>query len=171
MIALVVVRYGRPFDVCENSESRNLVLLALESVIGPKNISSTKFFFEERVLDCAVRRTIIQSMSESTDPTTASSEHDFNELIENIKTPTGKSKAVRQGLPSQYRMRHDAHYVEELATRSGEAAPEEPAVPSAIPMPAALRDLCQEFEGLASCFNLIEHGARPLRERIGLSLA
>jgi hypothetical protein len=38
-------------------------------------------------------------------------------------------------------------------------------------MPAALLDLCREFEGLASCFNLIEHGARPLRERLGLSLA
>jgi signal transduction histidine kinase len=104
-------------------------------------------------------------------PSGESSEHDFTELLESIKTPAVKAKAVRQGLPSQYRMRHDAHYVEELATRNGEAAAELPVAPETISMPAALRDLCQEFEGLASCFNLIEHGARPLRERIGLSLA
>jgi hypothetical protein len=110
-------------------------------------------------------------MSEIIDPTTASSEHDFDEILDAIKTPAAKTKAVRQGLPSQYRMRHDAHYVEELATRPGEPAAETANMPATISMPAALRDLCQEFEGLASCFNLIEHGARPLRERIGLSLA
>jgi hypothetical protein len=61
---------------------------------------------------------MIYGMSEITDPS-AASEHDFSELIESIKTPAVKAKAVRQGLPSQYRMRHDAHYVEELATRNG----------------------------------------------------
>jgi hypothetical protein len=116
-----------------------------------------------------------QVMSELIDPSTTASttEHDFSELIESIKTPAVKPKSSRQGLPSQYRMRHDAHYVEELGSRSSSAEASEQPAPAAeaISMPAALRDLCQEFEGLASCFNLIEQGARPLRERVGLSLA
>jgi C4-dicarboxylate-specific signal transduction histidine kinase len=36
---------------------------------------------------------------------------------------------------------------------------------------SALRDLSQELEAVASCFNLVAGKARPLRERIGLSLA
>jgi hypothetical protein len=70
-------------------------------------------------------------------------------------------------------MRADAHYVEELAARQKDAPPDRAAAPTPQPlsMPAALRDLCQEFEGLASCFNLLEPTARPLRERLGLSLA
>jgi len=69
-------------------------------------------------------------------------------------------------------MRHDAHYVEELATHSRSAS-SEPAAGAAVTVPtsAALRDMCQEFEGLASCFNLIDQGGRPLRERLGLALA
>ncbi len=102
-------------------------------------------------------------MSESTDTAPSS---DFTELLDNIKAP---AKRVRQGLPAEYRMRHDAHYVEELTTQT---RPQEMTAQSAgVPMSAALRDLCQEFEGLASCFNLIDRTARPLRERLGLSLA
>src|SRR5947208_16651733 len=79
---------------------------------------------------------------------------------------------MRQGLPTEYRMRHDAHYVEELTTHPRSAATDSAAVENApVPTSAALRDLCQEFEGLASCFNLIDQGPRPLRERLGLSLA
>lgn len=67
-------------------------------------------------------------------------------------------------------MRHDAHYVDELAAdpRAGAA---DQNVSDAIPTTAALRDLCREFEGLASCFNLIDQGPRPLRERLGIVLA
>ena len=70
-------------------------------------------------------------------------------------------------------MRHDSHYVDELATRPKESSPDRATVPAPqlVSLPAALRDLCQEFEGLASCFNLLEHNGRPLRERLGLSLA
>jgi signal transduction histidine kinase len=123
-------------------------------------------------------------MSEPIEPLpVALPEDNFSELLERINTPPLPSperapkarveeRTVRQGLPTEYRMRHDAHYVEELATHprsaaSGYAA----AVPAAVPASAALRDICQEFEGLASCFNLIDHGNRPLRERLGLALA
>jgi hypothetical protein len=98
-------------------------------------------------------------------------EPDFDELIESIAPPPNKSRAVRQGLPAEYRMRHDAHYVEELSTKARDTSPAQDAGVPSVSMPAALRDLCQEFEGLASCFNLIEQNARPLRERLGLSLA
>lgn len=121
-------------------------------------------------------------MSELIDPSSATTpDRDFSDLIESIATatppapepalpPAPRSRTARQGLPSEYRMRHDAHYVDELATSVADAPPV-PVVPPPLSMPAALRDLCQEFEGLASCFNLLEQTARPLRERLGLSLA
>ena len=84
-------------------------------------------------------------------------------------------------------MRHDAHYVDELETRrAAPAAPAGPAshpnaaaalgapalaFPTSIPVTFALRDMSQELEGVASCFNLVLAKARPLRERMGLSLA
>ena len=110
-------------------------------------------------------------MSESLDPTASASipQENFNEILDSIATPP-KSRPARQGLPSEYRMRHDAHYVEELATRTSAARVEQQAS-AVVPTTAALRDLCQEFEGLASCFNLIQQGARPLRERLGVTLA
>jgi hypothetical protein len=86
-------------------------------------------------------------------------------------------RPVRQGLPSGYRMRHDAHYVDELETRRGAspapAGPAGPALafPTSIPVTFALRDMSQELEGVASCFNLVAATPRPLRERMGLSLA
>jgi hypothetical protein len=113
-----------------------------------------------------------KQMPELQDPSSSSaSKHDFTELLDSIKTPPPKSRNARQGLPTEYRMRHDAHYVEELATHANDTPSEAATAAETLPMPAALRDLCQEFEGLASCFNLIEHSARPLRERLGLSLA
>src|SRR3990170_7854126 len=85
-----------------------------------------------------------------------------------------KPRPVRQGLPSGYRMRHDAHYVDELESRRT-AAPNATvpalAFPTSIPVTFALRDMSQELEGVASCFNLVAAKARPLRERLGLTLA
>jgi len=95
-------------------------------------------------------------------------------------------RAIRQGLPPGYRMRHDAHYVDELNSRhrppeaappaghpNADAALGAPALafPTSIPVTFALRDMSQELEGVASCFNLVAAKARPLRERMGLSLA
>lgn len=114
-----------------------------------------------------------RTMSDLMEPSASSTpEHDFDELVERVAPPP-KPSGVRQGLPAVYRMRHDVHYVEELAGRPKEPA-SEPAVsaaPEPVSIPAALRDLCQEFEGLASCINLFGQSPRPLRERIGLSLA
>lgn len=84
-----------------------------------------------------------------------------------------KTRPARQGLPSGYRMRHDAHYVDELESRRRPAESNGPALafPTSIPVTFALRDMSQELEGVASCFNLVAVAARPLRERMGLSLA
>lgn len=111
-------------------------------------------------------------MSEALDPTASAAipQENFNEILDSI-APSAKPRAVRQGLPTEYRMRHDAHYVEELGARASAARPEHPLTLPTVPAAAALRDLCQEFEGLASCFNLIQQGARPLRERLGVTLA
>ncbi|MCM3879279.1 MAG: hypothetical protein ND807_04135 [Vicinamibacterales bacterium] len=111
-------------------------------------------------------------MSESLDPSVSDElpQDNFNELLDSIATPA-KPRPVRQGLPSEYRMRHDSHYVEDLGARTSPSRPEHASTGSNIPTAAALRDLCQEFEGLASCFNLIPQTARPLRERLGVALA
>jgi hypothetical protein len=70
-------------------------------------------------------------------------------------------------------MRHDAHYVDELESRRrpSDSATPTLAFPTSVPVTFALRDMSQELEGVASCFNLVPTRGRPLRERMGLSLA
>ncbi len=69
-------------------------------------------------------------------------------------------------------MRHDAHYVDELESRRPpEVATPALVFPTSVPVTFALRDMSQELEGVASCFNLVSTKRRPLRERMGLSLA
>jgi hypothetical protein len=83
-----------------------------------------------------------------------------------------KPRPIRQGLPSGYRMRHDAHYVDELESRRRPDSPAPALIfPTSIPVTFALRDMSQELEGVASCFNLVSTKTRVLRERMGLSLA
>ena len=70
-------------------------------------------------------------------------------------------------------MRHDAHYVDELESRRRSSDVTAPALafPTSVPVTFALHDMSQELEGVASCFNLVSTKGRPLRERMGLSLA
>jgi hypothetical protein len=115
-------------------------------------------------------------MSEPVDPapTAHTSESIVDEILEQSRLVGTEPRAVKQGLPASYRMRHDAHYVDELESRGQRvhgASPATLAFPSSVPVTAALGDLSQELEGLVSCFNLIPHGSRPLRERVGLLLA
>jgi len=82
-------------------------------------------------------------MSETVEPTSLTlPEDNFSELLESITTPStanperipksrAEGRTVRQGLPTEYRMRHDAHYVEELATRPNSAVPED-AIPALV---------------------------------------
>jgi hypothetical protein len=98
----------------------------------------------------------------------------LEQYLEPSSSSLDKPRSGRQGLPSGYRMRHDAHYIDELESRRV-AAPTASvpalAFPTSIPVTFALRDMSQELEGVASCFNLVTARARPLRERMGLSLA
>jgi hypothetical protein len=121
-------------------------------------------------------------MSEPIDPASAAptSESIVDEILEQSRLVSSDARTVRQGLPSSYRMRHDAHYVDELENRSHRAhhAAGSPAAssavlsfPSSVPVTAALGDLTEELEGLVSCFNLVPRGARRLRERVSLRLA
>jgi hypothetical protein len=110
-------------------------------------------------------------MSESLEPTPSTPQDAFTDLIDTIKAPSVRQRPARQGLPTEYRMRHDTHYVEELGARPRLADQAATPSPESVPISAVLRDLCQEFEGLGSCFNLIDKGPRPLRERLGLALA
>ena len=112
-------------------------------------------------------------MSEPMDPPASTSSESFLDEYLESSAVMDKPRAIRQGLPATYRMRHDAHYVDELESRR---RPPEPvtaalAFPTSIPVTFALRDMAQELDGVASCFNLVAAKARPLRERLGLSLA
>ncbi len=112
-------------------------------------------------------------MSEPVDPSVARSTESFIDDHLDSTPAIDKSRALRPGLPPTYHTRHDAHYIDELESkgRPADASSRALAFPTSIPVTFALRDMSQELEGVASCFNLVGTKARPIRERIGLSLA
>lgn len=113
-------------------------------------------------------------MSEPMDPPASASSESFLDEYLDSASAIDKPRSIRQGLPATYRMRHDAHYIDELESRRrlpSESPAAGLAFPTSIPVTFALRDMSQELEGVASCFNLVAAKARPLRERVGLSLA
>jgi hypothetical protein len=97
----------------------------------------------------------MSGMSEPMDPTAASPTESFIDEYLDSTSAIDKRRALRQGLPHR-----------PSDTPSGTLA-----FPTSIPVTFALRDMSQELEGVASCFNLVATKARPLRERLGLSLA
>jgi len=70
-----------------------------------------------------------------------------------------EGRPVREGLPSSYRMRHDPHYVEQLATRP------RPAIPAAV-----FTDLTEHLGAIGACLHLFGDRDRPLRERVAMEL-
>src|SRR5262245_18487030 len=59
------------------------------------------------------------------------------------------TRPARQGLPPTYRMRHDAHYIDELESRRRPAEATQTtaaalAFPTSIPVTFALQDMSQE---------------------------
>jgi hypothetical protein len=112
-------------------------------------------------------------MTVMSDPMDESFVDEYLDPQSSSQPPLEKSRAARQGLPSGYRMRHDAHYVDELESRRRPSDATAPALafPTSIPVTFALRDMSQELEGVASCFNLVSTRGRRLRERMGLALA
>jgi hypothetical protein len=70
-----------------------------------------------------------------------------------------EARPVREGLPSSYKMRHDPHYVEQLATRP------RPAIPAAV-----FTDLTEHLGAIGACLHLFGERDRPLRERVAMEL-
>jgi hypothetical protein len=112
-------------------------------------------------------------MSDSMDEPFLDHYSDPSSSSSSSSSPIESTRPPRQGLPPAYRMRHDAHFVDELDSRRRAPDPPSPALafPTSIPVTFALRDMTQDLEGVASCFNLVAAKARPLRERMGLALA
>lgn len=96
----------------------------------------------------------------------------------------GDRPPQREGLPAGFRMRHDAHYVDELmaggrprhvvAIGTGEA---ESARRSAIhgraaaaPAPKAYAEVGESLEAIGTCLQLFGRTARPAAERLALDL-
>lgn len=81
-------------------------------------------------------------------------------------------RAAREGLPGGFRMRHDAHYVDELMSRTPDhdrVAPRagDPATATAAPAPAALTLLARRLEAVAGHADAIrpDSGTPPLIAR------
>ncbi len=70
-----------------------------------------------------------------------------------------EARPTREGLPSSYRMRHDPHYVEQIATRS------RPAIPASV-----FSDLTEHLGAIGACLHLFGNRDRPLRERVATEL-
>jgi hypothetical protein len=70
-----------------------------------------------------------------------------------------EARPTREGLPSSYRMRHDPHYVEEIATRP------RPAIP-----PSVFGELTEHLGAIGACLHLFGDRDRPLRERVAMDL-
>jgi C4-dicarboxylate-specific signal transduction histidine kinase len=74
-------------------------------------------------------------------------------------TETEEARPAREGLPTSYRSRHDAHYVEQLAGRS------RPTIPIAV-----FTDLTEHLGAIGACLHLFGDRERPLRERMAIGL-
>jgi hypothetical protein len=76
----------------------------------------------------------------------------------------------REGLPPGFRMRHDAHYVEELVSRSqaGRVLETEATLPA--PAAKAYAEVGENLDAIGACLLLFRDTARPARERIALDL-
>jgi hypothetical protein len=68
-------------------------------------------------------------------------------------------RPAREGLPSSYRMRHDTHYVEQIAVRP------RPAIPASV-----FSDLTEHLGAIGACLHLFGDRERPLRERVAMGL-
>jgi hypothetical protein len=90
----------------------------------------------------------------------------------------------REGLPAGFRMRHDAHYVDELisggrprhvvAIGTGEAENARrstvPGRAAAAPAPKAYAEVGESLEAIGTCLQLFGRTARPPAERLALDL-
>jgi signal transduction histidine kinase len=104
--------------------------------------------------------------------------------VEDDDTEAEEPARQREGLPPGFRMRHDAHYVDELMSggRSDRmlslAASEaddpwraqETAATSVAPAPKAYAEVGESLEAIGTCLRLFRDTARPAAERVALDL-
>jgi C4-dicarboxylate-specific signal transduction histidine kinase len=70
-----------------------------------------------------------------------------------------EARSSREGLPSSYRMRHDPHYVDQIAARP------RPAIPVSV-----FSELTEHLGAIGACLHLFGNRERPLRERVAIGL-
>lgn len=119
----------------------------------------------------------------SSDHPFLSSHHDH--LLDDFAAASARgadAPGVSEGLPSGFRMRHDARHVHRLFGSEGPAArvaggpdPRVATVPRDEPAPAlepgAARELTRHLGAIASCLHLLADSGRSLREQVVTDLA
>jgi hypothetical protein len=70
-----------------------------------------------------------------------------------------EARSAREGLPSSYRMRHEPHYVDQIAARP------RPAIPVSV-----FGELTEHLGAIGACLHLFGDRERPLRERVAMGL-
>lgn len=70
-----------------------------------------------------------------------------------------EARSSREGLPTSYRMRHDSHYVEQIAARP------RPSIPVSV-----FSELTEHLGAIGACLLLFGDHQRPLRERVAIEL-
>jgi hypothetical protein len=103
---------------------------------------------------------------------------------QNAAPDPGNRPTQREGLPAGFRMRHDAHYVDELmsgvrprhvvAIGTGEAESARRSTvqgrAAAAPAPKAYAEVGESLEAIGTCLQLFGRTARPPAERLALDL-
>jgi signal transduction histidine kinase len=70
-----------------------------------------------------------------------------------------EARSSREGLPASYRMRHDPHYVDQIAARP------RPSIPVSV-----FGELTEHLGAIGACLLLFGDRERPLRERVAIEL-
>ncbi len=98
----------------------------------------------------------------------------FDDFLPSSGDSEPQGPRFREGLPSNYRMRADAHYVEQLETARA-AAPATPAAarraaPAATPQSASETDVLTALHAISSCAALVEDDVTGLTKQVATSL-
>ncbi len=88
-----------------------------------------------------------------------------------LQEPDPQSPRFREGLPANYRMRADAHYVEQLeAARPAAPAQTRRAATSVAPQGSSEADILTSLHAISSCAALVESEVTDLTRQVATSL-
>ncbi len=97
----------------------------------------------------------------------------FDDFLPGSGEAESQGPRFREGLPSNYRMRADAHYVEQLETARPAVAPQAPAArraPHAAPQSSSDSDILTALHAISSCAALVEDDVTGLTRQVATSL-